>query len=549
MYDNINRNLPPVPVSQFSMVPRADVPRSKFVSAAGYKTTFDADVLVPVFVEEVLPGDHWSISGTAFTRMATPLFPVMDNLYLDAFFFFVPYRIVWSNWVRFMGQQDNPASSIAYTIPQTTAPGATGWVQGSLGDFFGLPVTGTQVTVAPSVSALPFRAYNLIWNEWFRDQNLQNSVTVSLGDGPDAAALYSSLNRAKRPDYFTSALPWPLKGGTSVPLPLGTSAVVKTSAVRQVTGAQTPLNLADTVTGNAVAAAATLALGAGGFNLNYGAPAPGAVTGQVYPTNLFADLSTATGATINSLRLAVTTQQFLERDARGGTRYTELLRTHFGVTPQDSRVQRPEYCGGGGFMLHTQAIPQTSATGLTGGTSPIGALAGTTYGSGKISASYSSAEHGVIIGLVAVRADVTYQQGIRRMWTRSTRYDFYFPTFAFLGEQTIRQDEIYATGVVATDTAAFGYQERWAEYRYRPSMITGQFRSNIAGTLDTWHLAQYFSTPPMLNGTFIQSTTPITRVVAAGASSVKQQFLFDSVWHVAATRPLPMRSVPGLARF
>ena len=547
MYNKLNRSLPPVPVSNFSMVPRSDVPRSKFRSESAYRTTFDADFLIPVFVEEVLPGDHFHINATCFMRMGTPIFPIMDNVYLDAFFFFVPNRINWTNWVKFMGEQTNPADTISYTIPQLASTLNGGFAVNSLGDYFGLPVVGTQVTVQPFVNALPFRAYNDIWNEWFRDQNLQNSAFILTDGSTSGEANYPLLKRNKRPDYFTSSLPWPLKGGVSVPIPFAGTAAVKTGVVPGLpTGAQAAINILRSDTGGSFAGGQTLGVGLAGNAGTAGAPASTTNVASWYPSNLYADLSTATGATINSMRLAVATQQFLEKDARGGTRYTELLRNHFGVAPQDSRLQRPEYCGGGSFMLQTQAIPQTAPT--TGPVSPLGTLAGATIGSGQISASYAAAEHGFIMGLVAVRADITYQQGIHRMWTRTTRFDYYFPTFAFLGEQVVRQDEIYATGVIATDTAAFGYQERWAEYRYRPGRITGKFRGNIAGTFAPWTLSQYFSTPPALNTVFITSNTPMTQVLAAGAST-GNQFLFDSVWHVTATRPLPARSVPGLARF
>lgn len=547
---DLNRRLPPVPVTTFAMVPRADVPRSKFKTQHSYKTTFDGASLCPIFVEEVLPGDQFSGKVTLFARMATPIFPIMDNLHLETFFFFTPNRIVWDNWVKFMGEQLSPGDSISYTIPQVTSSAADGFTAYGVADYFGLPVQNALVTVALSVNALPFRCYNKIFNEWFRDENLVNPALDYTGDASQSESSYAVRRRAKRPDYFTSALPWPLKGGVEVPMPLGSSAPVKTSASATVPAAAAPaMGLIRASTGAAYAG--NLLVGTN--NGVVGSQAAGtANTDGLFPSNLYADLSSATGATINALRLAVASQQFLEKDARGGTRYAELLRNHFGVTPQDARLQRPEYIGGGSTMFQTQAIPQTSASDITGSTTEIGSLGGTTVGTGQHTFSYSASEHGYIIGIVNVRADITYQQGIHRMFTRSTRYDFYWPTFAFLGEQAIRQDEIYATGVVATDRAAFGYQERWAEYRYRPSRITGKFRSYpTAGTLDAWHLAQAFSTPPALNATFIEDRTDdvVSRVVAAGAAADGQQFLLDSVWNISATRALPARSVPGLTRF
>jgi len=548
----LNRNLPPVPISQFSMVPRSDVPRSVFKFRSGYKTTFNAGSLIPWYVEEVLPGDHFRGEATVFVRMSTPLYPIMDNLHLETFFFFVPNRILWDNWVKFMGEQKAPGDSISYTIPQVTSASATGFASYGVGDYFGLPVIGGAVTVALSVNALPWRGYNKIYNEWFRDENVGAVAVEFTSDATQSESQYNILTRMKRPDYFTSVLPWPLKGGVNVSMPLAGSAIVKTSAGAGFTGAQQKMQMLDSATGNALAG--NFAFISAGFSAMHRSStlAGGTDAGGTYPSNLYADLSTATGATINAMRLAVASQQFLEKDARGGTRYAELLRMHFGVTPQDSRLQRPEYIGGGSMPIDTQAIPQTSASAVTGSTTVMGSLAGASVGSGRHRFSYAASEHGFIIGLVNVRGDLSYTQGVHRMWTRSTRFDFYFPTFAFLGEQVVRQDEIYATGVVATDTAAFGYQERWAEYRYRPSRITGKFRSYpTAGTLDTWHLAEAFATPPAFNSTFLsdKSYTTVKRVIAAGAAGDNQQFLLDSVWDISSTRPLPVRSVPGLLRF
>lgn len=549
----LNRKLPLVPTHQFGLVPRADVPRSTFSSTATYKTTFGSDKLIPVFLEEVLPGDQYKGSGQVFLRMATPLFPLMDNIHLDAFFFFVPNRLVWDNWVRFMGQQDDPTDSIDYTIPQY-APSVTYRGTGSLWDYFGLPV-GPHVTANISVNALPFRAYMLIYNEWFRDENLQNSSGFSKGDGPDVDGTFGSPEyRGKRHDYFTSCLPWPQKG-IDTPLPIGGAAVVKTSGSRLLTGAQAIMTIAKDTDGTIPAGPGIIGFqGASTGAMIYGGgTAPTGAAGW-YPTNLYADLSTATGSTVNSMRIAVATQQLLERDARGGTRYTELLQNHFGVTPQDFRLQRPEYIGGGSLVMHTQAIPQTSGTANdpaepAASPTPLGSLGASSVGNGAIRFNYAASEHGYIIGLVAARADLTYQQGVQKTWQRLTKYDYYWPAYAFLGEQAVTLDELYATGVPANDDTIFGYQERWSEYRYRNSYITGQFRSGIAGTMDAWHAAEYFSTPPALNATFIRSRTPMDRILAAGSLAADQEFLLDSVWQVSATRAMPARSVPGLTRF
>ena len=522
-----------VSTHDFAMVPRADIPRSRFSMQKTLKTTFDSGYLVPIMCEEVLPGDTFNVNVTMFGRLATPLFPVMDNLHLDSFFFFVPNRLVWTNWVKFMGEQDNPADSISYSIPQQVSP-AGGYAIGSLQDYFGLPTVG-QVTAGNTVShsALPVRAYNLIYNEWFRDQNLQNSVTVNTGDGPDAspATNYTLLRRGKRHDYFTGALPWPQKGGTAVTLPLGTSAPIAFAGgagaydltIKSIAdGVQRPMNASGTLLQNS------------GATPGVGAQA------------LYADLSAATAATINQLRQSFQIQKLLERDARGGTRYTEILRAHFGVQSPDARLQRPEYLGGGSTPINISPIAQTSGTGATGQTTPLGNLAAMgTYLAPGHGFTQSFVEHGYVIGLVSVRADLTYQQGLRRHWSRSTRYDYYFPAFAMLGEQAILNKEIYVTGG-ATDSQVFGYQERWAEYRYNPSEITGLFRSTAAGTIDPWHYAQKFTSLPTLNSTFIQDTPPLSRNLAVGAAANGQQLLLDAFFNINAARPLPMYSVPGL---
>ncbi|ALS03687.1 VP1 [Gokushovirus WZ-2015a] len=517
----------------FSQVPKADIPRSSFDRSHGYKTTFDAGLLIPFLVDEALPGDTFNARVSALARLATPIVPLMDNMYLDTQFFAVPIRLVWDNWQKFNGEQKNPGDSTDFTIPQIVAPDG-GWAANSLEDYFGLPVGVAGL----SVSALFHRAYNLIWNEWYRDQNLQDSVNVPTGDGPDDFADYGLLRRGKRHDYFTSALPWPQKG-PGVQIPLGTAAPVR--------GLYT-MNAISAPVGNTQ----YFAVGRNALpDLELNTPWPGTDREGLFSPGgdnaslpgLFADLSQATAATINSLRQAFQIQKVFERDARGGTRYTELIKSHFGVTSPDARLQRPEYLGGGSSPVNVTPVVQTSPTGSYAET-PQGNLAA--YGTSTFSGhgfSSSFTEHCLIIGLMSVRADLTYQQGVNRMWSRKTRFDFYWPALSHIGEQAVLQKEIFASGVPADDDKVFGYQERYAEYRYKPSQITGEFRSSFPQSLDSWHLSQEFATAPVLDSTFIEENPPLDRCIAVPS---EPHFLFDSYIQMKCTRPMPVYGVPGL---
>lgn len=565
---------------RFSDAPAMYMKRTKFDRSHVYKTTFNSGKLIPVFVDEVLPGDTARMSVNYFARLATPIKPIMDNIYLDWFFFFVPNRLVWEHWQNFCFEQEDPDDSTDYVVPTVVAAAnSENNYVGSLWDYFGLPVNVSNNI--SGVSALPFRGVYLIWNEWFRDENLQKSVKIQKGDAneildssraPDQPSWvfssgtaivsgYACPPRGKRHDYFTSALPWTQKGpGVSVGL-AGTASIVNPSPLTNYfltsnsnqlaavssyggkassSGGRRVTSGTDTITFNSSDSDWSTI---GGFAGNTSSSVDvHAYSGSGLLTNdSYVDLDTSSIFTINSLRTAFQMQKFYERLARGGSRYTEVLRSFFGVVSPDARLQRPEFLGSFTKMVNVNPIAQTSATDNTspqGNLSAYGVTAAKFHGFTK-----SFVEHGYIYGFVCARADLTYQQGINKMWLRSTVYDFYWPTFAHLGEQAIELREIYAQGSEA-DTAVFGYQERYAEYRYKPSLITGKFRSSvIGGTLDKWHLSQFFKNAPTLNEEFIVEKPPIDRIIAVPS---EPEFLLDVGFRYTTVRPMPMFGTPGL---
>ena len=515
----------------FAETPDVKIGRSQFDRSSTLKDTFDFDYLIPIFCDEIIPGDTMSVQVNSFARLATQLVPIMDNMYLDYFFFFVPNRLTFANWEKLNGAQDNPGDSTDYILPQMTVTSAAAKVQ-TIYDKFGLPVElANSYTLK---NTLPLRCYNRIWNDWFRDENLQTQIINNTDNGPDDVTDYTLKKRGKRHDYFTSALPSPQKG-TAVSLPLGTSAPVKGIAATSIK--LSDLNIpAGTSQGMIGTAGGALSI-SGGISTT-----PTNVGLALTNSGMIADLSTATAATINQLRQAFMMQSLFERDMRGGTRYVEILKSHFGVTSPDFRLQRSEYLGGGSVTINSHPVAQTAPT---SGSNPQGQLAAFATASSSsqdgIGFSKSFVEHGYVIGLVCARADLTYQQGLDRMWNRSTRYDFFWPELQGLGEQAVLTKELYLQGT-ATDENVFGYQERYAEYRYKPSQIHGKFRSVYATNIDQWHLAQEFGSTPTLNSTFIEQNTPIARAIAVPS---EPHLLLDVWFKTRHARPMLTYSMPA----
>ena len=575
--------------SHFSLLPCVDISRSRFDRSSSVKTTFNTGDIVPFFLEEVLPGDTFNVKTSKVVRMQTLLTPLMDNLYLDTYYFFVPNRLVWQHWKEFCGENTESAwiPETEYAMPQITSPADTGWEVGTIADYFGIPTGVANL----SVSALPFRAYALIMNEWFRDENLQDPLVVPVDDatvaGVNSATFVTDVAKGGKPykaakyhDYFTSALPAPQKGpDVSIPVSLGSELPVY--------GTGDPLYLTDgnftypflsvgqslgslSMTGTAIANSGATGskvgdiyangnafyseANSGGGSANWkgkvmGVPTKEKMDSLAVPglvgSGLVAVYDGAVSvATINQLRLAFQIQKFYERQARGGSRYTEVIRSFFGVTSPDARLQRPEYLGGNRVPININQVIQQSGT--ESATTPQGTVVGmsqTTDTNSDFTKSFT--EHGFIIGVMVARYDHTYQQGLDRLWSRKDKFDFYWPVFANIGEQAIKNKELYAQGT-AEDDEVFGYQEAWAEYRYKPNRVTGEMRSSYAHSLDVWHLADDYSKLPSLSAEWIQEDSSTVNRVLAASDNLAAQFFADIYVKNLCTRPMPMFSIPGL---
>lgn len=533
-----------------TLIPKARVPRSVYRNQWVRKAAYETGYLYPILVQEMLPGDHVKYDMDIYLRMSTLIQPIMDQLRVDTHVFFTPNRLVWANWKKLMGEKLNPADTIAYTTPQMPLL-AGGMPVGSLSDHMGIPTIGQIAGAAvQSVNALPFRMYNMIWNEWFRDENLNNAANVPTGDGPDAYTDAALLQRNKSQDYFTTNLAQPQNTSTGSGVNAN-GAQVPLQGVAPVTGIGT-INQTFTAGPSATVYQSNLAsttysfykgpidaTGANNQILIAGTAASG------YPS-INAQLDGVPGFNINALRTAWAIQQLLELDNRGGTRYIEIIMNQFGVDVEDYRLQRPEYIGGGSSALNVTPIAQTSASTTT----PLGQLGAAATVSGRHTATYACKEHGYVIAVLSIKSELTYQQGTARHWYRTNRLNYYTPALADLGDQSTLMRELYTTAVPANDDIIFGYQERWQEYRTVYSEAVGLMRSTAASTIDNWHLGQKFLAAPTLSGNFIQDIPPMQRILAAGAAAANQQFVAEINYNRTIARPMPTYSIPAtLGRF
>lgn len=525
-----------------ALVPKANVPRAKFFNRFSRKATYHAGYIYPFMVQEVLPGDHLSYSIRPFLRLSTTLFPIFDELRVDIHVWFVPARILWVNWVRMMGEQDNPTDSIAYTVPQIVSP-ANGFAANDLFDHMGIPPVG-QITIGETlpVNALPLRAYNLIYNLNYRDQNAMLSIAQATDNGPDNQANYVIRPRAKSHDYFTSALPWAQKfTAPTVPL-LGTAPITGLGAQQGINTVNVAQNFVETGGGIVSYGNFYDASAQSGGVANVGMRADGAMGNPL----VFADLTAATGVNINQLRTAWLVQEILEQDARGGTRYQEKLEMAFGVHNPDGRFQRPEYMGGGQHPVQITPIAQTAPT----ASEPLGALGGAGTATGASTASIAATEYGYVLGLLSIKSELSYQQGLHKLWSRQTRFDFYHPLLDGLGEQAILRKEIYVSGDDQDDEIVFGYIPRWDELRQCYSDVAGLMRSTTTGAIDQWHLAQEFAVTPELGPTFLYDTPPMTRVLAAGEDDANKHLIGLIEIERTAVRPMSSYGTPAqLSRY
>lgn len=532
--------------AHFAQVPTISHSRNAFSVSEKHVTTIQFDYLYPLSWKYIYPGDTLSVMQGVMARLQTQIAPLYDDLYFDMHAWFVPMRLLQDNWARFQfnAQPGGPSQdNSALTTPKITLSGlgAGGFTSKSLYDYFGLPTKINLSADTEHINNYLARAYNLIWNENYRDENLQNPVVVDLDDGPDNPTDYVLLKRGKRHDRFTSCLTSAQKG-TAVSLPLGTSATVKVNATDLVTGVQTnpirfrqldgnyPANDKAAAFGNSEGALMTTATAATGVN-------------RTYPANLYADLSTATAATLNQVRQSYAVQHLLEADARGGTRDVEAIQHRWGVTVPDYRLQRPEYLGGQTFTFDGHIVPQTSAT---SGSSYQAGLAQFSQAMSGLNINHSFVEHGVFMILISARSNITYQEGLTRELSYRTRYDWYQPEFANLGEVAVLNKEIYCQGN-ASDNQTFGYQEYAYELRYGMNRVSGEMRSNYTTSLDSRHMADDYSSLPTLGSAWIPSNTAISRNIAVSAATA-DPIQINSLLSGKIARTLPMYSIPGLRR-